>query len=54
MFDLQKWILSHSRMIQSPIENDCIKVKFHYGNGGVKTELHLKVLIQVSVRGIYI
>ena len=41
-------------MIQYPIENDHIKFKFDYGNGGVKTELCQKVLLRVSVRELHI
>ena len=42
--------VSHPHIIQYPIENDYIIVKFDYGMRGVKTELHQKVLLQVSVR----
>ena len=35
----QKWIISHSHVIQYPIVNYYIKVDFYYGNGGVETEL---------------
>ena len=45
---LQKWIISHTHLIQYPILNYYIKVKFYDVNGGVNTELHHKVLLQVS------
>ena len=37
-------------MIQYHIENYYITVKFNDGNGGLKTELRQKVLLQVYVR----
>ena len=46
---LQRWIISHPHVIQSPIANYYITVKFDDGNGGVNTELFQKVLIHVSV-----
>ena len=41
-------------MIQSPIENDYITVRFDDVNGGVNTELRHKVLIQLYVRELHI
>ena len=38
--DLQKWILSHPRVIQSPITNYYIKLKLYGKNRGTNTELH--------------
>ena len=49
-YDLQKWIISHPRVIQYPIAKDYITVMFDDGNVGVKTEPNQKVIIQVSVR----
>ena len=37
---LQKWILSHPRVIQSPITNYYIKLKLYGKNRGTNTELH--------------
>ena len=53
-YPLQKWMISNSRMIQSTIKNNFITVKFDGENGGVNTELRQKVLLQVSVRELYI
>ena len=41
-------------MIQSPIENGCIKVELDDVNGGKKTELYQKVILQVSILKIHI
>ena len=46
---LQKEIIYRPNVIQSPNENDFIKVVFYHINGGVKTELLQKLLLQVSV-----
>ena len=51
---LQKWIIYQPNVLQYPIANDCIKVKFDNVNGGVKTELNQKVLLQVYGREIHI
>ena len=36
-------------MIQSPIENDYIKVKLDDANGGTKNGKHQKVILSVSI-----
>ena len=41
-------------MIKSPIENYYITAKFYDVNGGVKTELYQKVILQVLVRKLHI
>ena len=41
-------------MIQSPIENDYIKVNFYDGNGGANTEIRHKVLLQSSIHELHI
>ena len=46
---LQKWITSHPHVIQSPISNDYITVKFDDVIRVVKTELRKRVLLQVYV-----
>ena len=51
---LQKWIISHPHVIPFPIANEYIAVKFDYGNGGVKTGLHQKVRLQVSIRELHL
>ena len=51
---LQKWIIYHTHLIQSPIVNDYIKVKFDDRNGGVNNELCQKVFIQLSVHELQI
>ena len=53
-YSLQKWIISHPHVIQYPIKNYFIAIKFDDGNGGVKTELRQKVIPQVSVRELHI
>ena len=44
----------HPNVIQSPIENDDNKVKFNDKNGGVKTELRQKVLLQLYICELHI
>ena len=51
---LQKWILSHTYVIKSPIINAYIKGKFDDGNAGANTGLPHKVLLQLSICKIYI
>ena len=51
---LQTWIISHPHVIKYPIANDYSTVNFNDGNGGTKTELRQKVLIQVSVRELHV
>ena len=41
-------------MIQSPIINDYIKVNLDDGNGGEKTELSHKILLQIYVLDLHI
>ena len=50
-YDFKKWILSHPYVIQHSFANDYIMVKLYDRNGWAKTELHQKVILQVSVRG---
>ena len=50
---LQKWIICHQRVMQSTIFNYYITVKFDDGNGGLKTELSQKVLLQVYVHELH-
>ena len=49
-----KWVISHSLMIQFPIENYYIRVKFDNVLRGVNIELRQKMLLQVSVREVHI
>ena len=51
---LQKWIIYHTHLIQSPIKNYYVTVKFDDGIRIVKIELHHKVLLQVSVHELHI
>ena len=51
---LQKWIISHPRVIQSTISNDYITFKFDDVIIGVNTELRHKVLLQLSVYELHI
>ena len=51
---LLKWIICHTHLIQSPISNDHSIVNFDDLNGGVNTELHQKVLLQVYVLELHI
>ena len=44
---LHKCIISHQHVIQYPTENDYITAKFDDGNGGLKTEISQRVLLQV-------
>ena len=37
-YELQNWIISHTHLITSTIEDDYITVKFYDGIRGVKTE----------------
>ena len=48
-YSLQKWIITHTYVIQYPIANDYTTVNFDSGNGGANNEIHHKVLLQVSV-----
>ena len=47
---LYNWIMHHPQVVQSPIVNDCLKVKFH---GYTEPQLLPKLLLQVSVREIH-
>ena len=47
-------IISHPRLIQSLITNDCIAVRFDYEIRGVNTEQRQKVLLHVYVRKLHI
>ena len=42
--------MHHPQDVQSPIVNDCLKVNI---DGHTETELVPKLLLQVSVRGLY-
>ena len=53
-YSLQKWIIPHPQMIQSPIANYYITVKLDGGNGGMDTELGHKVLFQASIYELHI
>ena len=44
---IQKWIISHPHVIQSPIVNNYIAVNVYYEIRGVNTELLHTVIIQV-------
>ena len=51
---LNKWILSHLHINQSPITNYNIQVKLYDGNGETETELRHKVIFQVPVCELHI
>ena len=51
---LNKWILSHLHINQSPITNYDIQVKLYDGNGETETELRHKVIFQVPVCELHI
>ena len=53
-YALQKWIISHSHVIQSTISNYYIKLKLDYENWGEKTELRQKVHLWLYVHDIHI
>ena len=53
-YSLQRWIIYHPRIIQYPIENDYITVKFDGVVRGVKTELRHKVLLRLSIPKLHI
>ena len=38
-YELQKILLSHTHVIESPISNDYIELKLYEGNGREKTEI---------------
>ena len=42
--------MNHPQVVQSPIANDCLKVKFY---GYTEPQLFPKLLLQVSVRELY-
>ena len=44
---LYNWIMHHPQVVQSPIFNDCLKVKFY---GYTEPQLIKKLLLQVFVR----
>ena len=44
---LYNWILQHTQVVQSLIENDCLKLSI---DGKVEPELVPKLLLQISVR----
>ena len=47
---LYNWILQHTQVVQSPIENDFVKVSI---DGHCETKLAPKLLLQVSVRELH-
>ena len=47
---LYNWIMHHTQVVQSPIANDCLKVKI---DGYTEQQLVPKCLLQVSVRELY-
>ena len=47
---LYNWISPHPQVVQSPIGNDCLKVKI---DGHTEPQLVPKLLFQVSVREIH-
>ena len=44
------WIINHPKVVQSPIVNDCLKVKI---DGYTEPQLVPKLLLQVSVRELH-
>ena len=53
-YSLQKWIIYHLHVIKYPIVNYYITFKFDDGIIVVKTEIHQKVILQVSVCELHI
>ena len=47
---LYNWIMHHPQVLQSPIINDCLKVKI---DGHTELQLFTKHLFQVSVRELH-
>ena len=47
---LYNWVMHHPQVVQSPIGNDCLKVKI---DGHTKPQLVPKCLLKVSVRELY-
>ena len=47
---LYNWIMHHSQVVQSPIANDCLKVKI---DGHAEPQMVPKHLFRVSVREIH-
>ena len=47
---LYKWIMHHPQVVQSPIANDCLKVKI---DSYTEPQLVPKLLLQVSVRELH-
>ena len=47
---LYNWIMHHPQVVQSPIVNDCLKVKI---DGHTEPQLVPKLLLQVSVRELH-
>ena len=53
-YDFQRWIIYHQHVIHYTIVNYIITIRLDDGNGGKNTELHNKVLLQVSVYELHI
>ena len=51
---LQKWIIFSPHLIHCTIVNNNIKVKLYDGNRVDKTEIHQRVLVQISVHELHI
>ena len=51
---LQKWIIYHPHVIQSPIAKYYITIRFDDGVRGVKIKLCQKVILQVSILELHI
>ena len=47
---LYNWIMHHLQVLQSPISNDCLKVKI---DGHIEPQLVPKLLLRVSVRELH-
>ena len=47
---LYNWIMHHPQVVQSPIFNDCLKVKIYCH---IKPQLVPKLLLQVSARELH-
>ena len=47
---LYNWIMHHPQVVQSPIENNCLKMKI---DGNTEPQLVTKLLLQMSVRELH-
>ena len=47
---LYNWIMHHPQVVQSPISNNCLKVKI---DGYTEPQMFPKLLLRVSVRELY-